>query len=134
MLDNTISLNVDLENNGGDLTVVVLTRNEEYLNRSVYKGPNHSLISRDTVGFYRTQPKKVGNFNGVAKSSIKSTSDQVVAGADSSTSLTSPIILEVNASIPVGATHAAILAARQRLIALLDNDAVMDKLVEGLEV
>jgi hypothetical protein len=134
MLDNTFTLQADLENDGGTLTDILMTRIEEYLNRSVYKGPDHTLVSRDTLGFYRTAPKKVGNFNGVAKSSVKSTHDHTVAGVDSSTTLTSPIIIETNFSIPVGVTHAQVLAARQRHVALLDLDAIMTKLNEGLEI
>lgn len=133
MLAENYTLNVDVLNNG-TTEAQNFVRFEEYLNRSLYKGPAHSLISRDVLGFYRTMPTKSGNFNGVAKSSFKLTTDKSVPGVDSTTSLTAPQIGEVNFSLPVGSTAADVKVLRQRMIALLDNDTIMVKLSEQLEV
>lgn len=133
MLDNSYTFAVDVANNGTTENQIFV-RFEEYLNRSLYKGPDHTLVSRDVLGFYRTMPTKSGNFNGVAKSSFKLTTDTSVPGVDSTTSLTAPLIGEVNFSLPVGATAADMKILRQRLISILDNDTIMVKLTEQLEV
>lgn len=127
MQPNTVTLPVDPANNS---TVVneVYTRYEETQNRTAYIGASHAPDDRDLLAIYRTFPTKSGNFKGVAKSSVKFTKDVEVAGVDSSTTLTSPIILDLSASIPVGASAADIKHARQRLIALLDDDTFMDGL------
>jgi hypothetical protein len=51
-----------------------------------------------------------------------------VAGVDSSTTLTAPIILDLSFSVPIGATIADVKHLRQRLMALIDNDSFMDAL------
>lgn len=127
MQPNTVSLDVDVLNNG-TTEEQVYTRYEEAQNRTVYIGVSHTPDARDTLSIYRTFPTKSGNFKGVAKSAVKLTEDVQVAGVDSSTTLTSPIIFDFSASIPVGAPAAAVKEARQRLIALLDDDTFMDSL------
>lgn len=124
MQPNVITLPVDTLNNGTP-TDESYTRYDAYQNRATYIGASHTADSRDTLTLYRTFPTKNANFKGVMKTSVKFSKDIAVAGVDSSTSLTAPIIFEVNCSIPVGATDAEILLARQRLIALLDLDSVM---------
>lgn len=132
MLDNSITLPVDVANNG---TIVnqVISRHEESANRTRYTFPTHSLVSRDVVDFYRTMPKRAGNFNGVAKSAIKVTTDVAVPGVDASTTLTAPQIGEVAFAIPVGASSASIVTLRQRLIAIIDH-ALTSQLTEKLEI
>lgn len=133
MLDNTVTLPVDLENTG-TTTDLVLRRYEESLNRTTYVAPAHSLTKRDKLTFARTLPKQNGNFRGQAKSSFKFTQDMVVEGVDASTEITSPLIIEVSVSLPVGVSAADALIMRQRAIALLDDDANMIKFQEGLEI
>lgn len=133
MLDNTITLAVD-EANTASTTDHVYTRYDEYQNRSVYIGSAHALDDRDMMAFYRTSPKPAGNFKGVAKSAIKFTKDIVVEGVDGVAQLTSPIIFEISASIPVGATEAQRILARQTAIAALDDDTLMAKLMAQLTV
>lgn len=127
MQPNQLVLDVDPQNNA---TVVeeTYTRYEEYQNRAAYIGASHTPDNRDTISIYRTFPTKNGNFKGVAKSAVKLTKDLEVAGVDSSTTLTAPIILDLSFSVPVGATTADVKHARQRLIALLDDDSIMDAL------
>lgn len=131
---DVITLSVDEENDGVGPVNHVFSRFEIYQNRSVYIGANHSMSAKDTVGFYRTFPKPSGNFKGVAKTAFKFSKDVSVSGVDGSTTLTAPIIIDVAFSIPVGATHAQVLVARQRALALLDLDAVMTPLNEQLMV
>lgn len=131
MLDNTITLSVDLANTGST-TDETYTRFDELLNRSVYNGEGHTYTKRDTLNFYRTMPKRAGNFLGVKKSAIKLTQDQDVLGADGS-SIVQPALLDVSFSLPVGTTAANAMILRQRLIALLDDDAFITRLTEGLE-
>lgn len=132
MLDNTITLPVDTLNNGTP-TNRIYTRYDEYQNRSVYKGPAHSLLKRDTLGFYRTPVKANGTDNGVAKSAIKLTQDIDVPGKLASSTVTKPMIGDISLSIPVGATAAQTLEFRQRMIAVIDH-ALAAKLVDELEV
>lgn len=124
MLADTLTISVDEENDGVGPVNHVFTRFEDTPTRSTYIGANHSLSARDTLNFYRTLPKPSGNFNGVAKTALKFSKDIVVDGRDGA-DVTAPIIIEVSASIPVGATAAQVLVARQRVVSLLDLDAVM---------
>lgn len=132
MLDNTITFPVDVLNNN---TTVDRTyaRFQEYLDRSVYKGPSHTLMMRDTVGFYRTPVKANGANNGVAKSAGKLTQDIVVPAKVASTTVVLPLIGNFDFSIPVGATAAQTLEFRQRLIAVIDH-AICARLVDELEI
>lgn len=132
MLDNTITLSVDPENDGGPVNQV-FTRIEEYQNRSVYKGPNHSFVNRDTLSFYRTPPKKSGIFNGTLKTAQKFSTDITVATSDGGTTVL-PLIGQVDFSVPIGATAAQCMALRQRILAALDLDALQTKAMEGQEI
>lgn len=133
MQPNEIIIQVDPLN---DTTIVpeTFSRFEEYLNRSKYVTENHSLNARDELTLYRTFPKQAGNFRGVGKSAAKFAYDIIVPGVDSTTSLSSSIIVEVSFSIPVGADPADVLWMRQRSLALLDLDTVMSPLNERLMV
>jgi hypothetical protein len=133
MQSEEITLAVD-ELNDANTVNHVYSRFEEYQNRSVYIHSGHSLEARDTLSFYRTFPKVSGNFKGMAKSAVKFSQDVEVAGVDGVSTLTSPIIVEVSFSVPVGATQAEQLIARQRAIALLDDDTIMVKLNDQLMV
>lgn len=132
MLDNQITLSVDVANNA-TLVPRVYTRYDEYQNRAVYKGPSHSLSVRDTLGFYRTPVKNNGTDFGTAKSAVKLTQDISVPGKVAETTVIKPIIADASFSIPVGATAAQTLEFRQRLIAVIDH-AIAARLVDELEV
>jgi hypothetical protein len=119
MQANTITLPVDLLNNGTPTNEAFNRYNEE-LNKSTYVGPNHSLQARNKMELYRTLPKRAGNFLGAAKGSVKFTHDITVAGADGADTVV-PQIFEVSYSLPVGSTDAEALAFRQRVIAALDH-------------
>lgn len=134
MLDNTVTLAVDEDNSDGATTDHVYSRYEEYQNRSVYIGATHQLDARDMLSFYRTLPKQAGNFKGVAKSALKLTRDIEVTGVDGVSQLTSPIIIEISFSIPVGATSAERVLARQTVLTALDSDTLMEALNAQLMV
>lgn len=127
MQANVLTLAVDVLNNGTTANEDY-SRYEESQNRSAYIGAGHVPDNRDMVALYRTFPTKSGNFKGTAKSAVKFTKDVEVAGVDSSTTITAPIILDLSFSVPVGTTAAELKHARQRLVALIDDDAFMDSL------
>lgn len=134
MQPNLINISVDTLNDGTVVVPETYERSDEFQNRSVYSGPDHTLLARDTISLYRSYPTKNGNFNGVAKTAVKLSKDHSVPGVDGVSTLTSPVIIEVSFSIPVGVTEADVVEARQRAIALLDLDAVMTPLNSKLLV
>lgn len=136
MQPNVITLSVDALNDETTTANVNVnfTRFDEYQNRTVYIGDNHQMDAKDTLTFYRSTPTSNGNFKGVMKTSVKFTKDVVVTGVDGVSSLTAPIILEVSFSVPVGASAAALLLARQTALALVDRDDIMDSLNRTLMI
>jgi len=134
MQPNDITLSVDEQNDGVGPVNYVFTRYEDYQNRAVYIGPNHSMSMRNNLTLYRTFPKISGAFRGVGKTAFKFAQDIQVDGVDGVSQLTSPIIVDVSFSIPVGATHEQVLIARQKALSLLDLDTVMTPLNEQLMV
>lgn len=126
MLDNEITLAVDTANTGVT-TDVVYSRYDSYQNRSVFISDTHQPDNRDLLTFSRTFPKVAGTFRGVRKTSVKFTEDCEVSTNDGGTTLSSQIA-EVKFSIPVGVPTAAIIAFRQKVVALLDDDDVMSPL------
>lgn len=133
MQPNTITLAVDELNNGTTIDRLY-TRFEELTDRSTYVGPLHTVSMRDMFSLYRRFPKQSGNFRGVIRPSIKFTQDYDVLGVDGMSVLTSPYILEVSESIPVGVATADVLIMRQRAMALLDSDAIMNPFHEALMI
>lgn len=134
MQPNTITLSVDKLNDAVAPVSEDYERFEEFLNRSVYVGANHSPAARDTITLYRTFPTKNGNFNGVQKSAIKLSEDVSVVGVDSATTLTAPMIMEISFSFPVGVSAADQLAFRQRGLSTIDLDSVVTPLNNQLMV
>lgn len=130
MLDNTITLTLP---NGGTPVDVPIARIDVLQNRSVYHEPTHSTIMRKTVGFYRTLPKRSGDFLGVAKSAVKSTLDMTVANAKGEP-VVSPMIGEISFSIPIGAVEADIDNLLDRLEALIKRRSVIKRTLLGPEI
>lgn len=131
MQADTIVLPVDVLNNGTTVDQSYV-RSEEQLNRTTYRGPGHSLIARNVLQMYRTPPKRVAEDFGTAKSAVKFTKDVSVPSGTSTVS--KPLIIEVNFSTPVGVSNADLLAMRQAVVALLDADSVMVPLVSLQEI
>jgi hypothetical protein len=133
MQPDSIVLTVDLANDGttADQTY---SRFDKTGNKSVYIGAAHVPEARDMFALYRTPPTRSGNFKGVSKSAVKFTEDVSIAGYDSATTLTAPMILDVSFSIPVGATDAQAEELRQRAIAFLDGSTIMEALNKQLMI
>jgi hypothetical protein len=124
MLDNTIVLSVNEDNDDGTTPAVDITysRQVEAENRSEYVASDHTSLTRNKLGFYRTFPKKNGNYRGSEKVSAKFTEDKEVPSIVVDEDISSPFILEVNSSCPVGVTDADKLAMRMRMAAWLMSD------------
>lgn len=131
-LTSTLNVNIDKENDGSAIAVV-LTELDRSADRSRYKFPSHSLISRDQVEFMRTFNKKSGNFNGVARASIKLTRDVSVPGVDVTTTITAPQIAQISFNNPVGTTPAQDLELAMRLVGIIIDNVIRPKLL-ALEV
>jgi hypothetical protein len=136
MQPNTITLDVNHDNDDGTTAEVshVLTRYDEYQNRTEYIDEDHTLALRNKVGFYRTFPKVSGNYKGTAKSAVKFTQDVAVEGVDSTTTVTAPGIIDIGFSFPIGMTPAQTLELRMRAVAMLLDDAIMAPLCDQLIV
>lgn len=129
MQANEITLSVDLANDGNP-TNQVFTRFQEFVDRSTYTGPSHTVAAPHTMQLYRTLPKRTGSFLGAAKTAIKFTKTVVVQDAEGNDT-PKPLIVEASMSIPVGATPAQTLEIRQHLVAALDaafSASLMDQL------
>lgn len=130
MLENTLTLSLP---NGGTPVNMTITRIDVFQNRSVYHEPTHSTTARRIVGFYRTLPKRSGDFLGVSKSAAKTTMDLSVLDAKGAT-ITAPAIGEISFSVPIGATEAAIDSLLDRLDALISNRTVIKRTILGPEI
>lgn len=124
---NEIVLAVD-EAANDTLVNCTYTNYHRYENRSVYISEDHTPLLRDTMTLYRSTPKSNGNFPGVSKTAVKFSKDVEVTGLDGVTTVKSPIIFEVSASIPLGATAADVLIAQQRIVAIMDMSTVIQPL------
>lgn len=133
MQANVLTLAVD-ELNTGSTANHVFNRFDLFSNRSVYTEENHQLDAKDTLTLYRTFPKVSGNYKGTAKSALKFSKEYAVDGVDGLASLSSPCIVEVSFSVPVGVADADQLIMRQRVIAILDDDTIMDALMGQLTI
>lgn len=127
MQADQLTFNVDAANDGNPASEVY-TRYEEFQNRSRYIGTGHTPGSRNELALYRSFPTRAGNFKGVGKTSIKFTRDVEVAGVDSSTTVTAPIIFEMSFSVPVGVAEADLIHICQSGLAILDVDSFMTSL------
>lgn len=122
MLTSTIVLPVDVLGNDVlvNQTYVLDVRNDEK-RVSIYTGPSHTFLAEDTIQIQTFLPQRAGNFNGVVKSSAKIRETQVIPGFDSTTTVSTPAILKIETSLPVGISTASITEIRNRAIALLDH-------------
>lgn len=128
MQNATITLPVDI----GDTDVttdLVLSRQEEYLHRTVYIAADHAIDARNTLTLYRTPPKSTSAYKGNVKVSYKFTEDVEVLSPTGDT-ITSPMIAEASFSIPVGTSAAKRLEIAQRFGAFALHRAVMAGLID----
>jgi len=98
--------------------------------KSLFFGPDNTTSEPDTLSFEVTDPKQNGNFRGVTRPKIVRTRTAVVDGVDETTQLVQPLIGKLEFSIPVGTLPADILLLRQEIVAILNDDTVMDKLMK----
>jgi hypothetical protein len=129
-MSDTITLSVDVANDG-NLVNSIFTKARTLLNgaRTLFFGPTHETSLPDTLAIYVSDAKPNGNFKGVTRPGLKRTSTIVVPGIDPTTSITSPLIGNVEFSVPVGATSEECMILRQELIAALDDDTIMEPLM-----
>lgn len=123
MLPETVTM--VLPNNGTPVNEVA-TRIDVAGNKSIYNLAGHSVVKRKTVNFYRSYPKRTGDFNGVMKSSCKFTLDEDVANAVGET-IVAPMIGEVNLSVPVGLTEAKVDGILDRIEAYIEGQRPLIK-------
>lgn len=135
MQPNDITLTVDETNDGSTTADVdhIYTKFDLFNTRSVYHHSAHEPDMRDMLSFYRTPAKASGNSRGTQKSAFKFTKDWTVVGRDGS-NIVLPGYLEVNASIPLGVTDAQVMVQRQKAIALLDLDLIVNALMADLSI
>lgn len=132
MLDNILTLSYDADGDGLTPVDVVLRRDQEYADRSVYNFPDAEAGDHN-VAFYRTRPKISGNFRGVERTRQKLTKPVIVTGVDGS-SITSAAIGEANFSLPKGMSNADKIAFLQELLAIHSNDDIRDLHYAALEI
>lgn len=128
MLDLTLTLSVDKANDNNAVNEV-FTRDGGAVapNKSFYYGDLHTVDAKETLAFTRVLPKINGNFKGTQRSSQKYARAFNVLGVDGST-IQAIATTECIDSFPVGMTSAHKKEMRQYMIALRDNDAIMDKI------
>lgn len=135
MQDNQITLNVDEANDGSTTANVdhVYQRFETLSSRSVFHNSTHQPDMRDILGFYRTPAKRSGNSRGKQRSSVKFTVDVLVPGVDGN-DVVDTAYIEINSSLPLGVSNTFTKALRQRGVAILDRDDIMDHLNNHLGI
>lgn len=133
MLNNTITLSVDTANDGV-VSDIDFIRFQAYTDKSIYIGPDHTSLITDQVAFYRTAAKPSGTSLGVEKRQIKITQTNSVPTSETDVSTYANDIATLQFSLPVGTSSASKKALRQRLIALLDDDSIMDSFMEVGEI
>lgn len=84
-------------------------------NATAYAGPAQTFAVKDSMTLKRTAPKPTSTFPGVARSAIKLVRTVTISG------VAYDAIVEVNASIPVGAAKADVDALREDLAGVLDS-------------
>lgn len=131
MLENTITLTLP---NGGTPTDITATRIGMTGNdKSTYNLTGHTTLSRRTLSFGRTYPKRNGAFLGVGRGSVKFTDDREVLDAKGNT-IISPDIVEILFNIPVGAAESDVDRAVDYLAALANRRDLIKRLILGPEI
>jgi hypothetical protein len=122
MQPNTIAYTYDHDNDGGSTAAVAvtLTRHAEELHKSTYRTADHSPTNPDTMSFFRTLPKRSGDFLGVERVAVKRTRTETVeSAAGLETKAASNIEVAIN--LPVGLTVAEKTARLMELLGFLSS-------------
>lgn len=128
MLDLTLTLSVDKANDTNPVNES-FTRDGGSVapNKSLYYGDLHTVDAKETLTFTRVPSKINGNFKGTQRSSQKYARAVSVLGVDGST-IQAIATTECVDSFPVGMSSALKKEMRQYMVALRDNDTIMDKI------
>lgn len=133
MQPNIIDLTVDPLNNG-TTEVQNYRRFSDSDNRALYIGDDHTGTKRDTLTLLRSLPKTSGTFKGMMKTSAKFTLDIEVPSTVVGVSVIAPYIVDISVSLPVGTDPVVAQLVRQRVVALMDKEAVVKNLHELQEI
>jgi len=133
MLQNTITLLVDVLNDT-TLTPREYRRYTESTDKSVYIGPNTSSIKKDSLSFGRIAAKPSSKSLGIEKRQIKFTETKTVDSPVVGESVLADAIGTISFSFPAALSSEDRKAFRQRLIAALDDDAIMDSFCDLGEI
>lgn len=133
MLSDTYTFAVDTAATG-TTTDELYSRYSESSNKSTYVGPENSMATRDQIVFSRSFATASGNFAGAYHAAFKVFWDRSVSGVDTSTTRTEPIIVTVDARVPLGATQEDITHALQRAAGVLTTGAIREGLFQALMV
>lgn len=125
MLETTIVLSVDKANNASPVSETFTRDGNINPNKSLYYGDLNTVDSKETLVFTRVPAKINGNFKGTQRSSQKYSRKFVVTGVDGA-NIDVIATTECVDSFPVGLTDAQKLELRQYMVALRDNDTVMN--------
>lgn len=128
-----ITLAVDKANNG-TTTDVEFRSFDSTSTKSTYESATSTVVARDQLALYRTFAKRNGIFLGSTKTTAKFTQDITVTNAEGTGDVKVPLIVEINFSVPVGATPAQTEEVRQRALALLDRTDLMSNLNDRGEI
>jgi hypothetical protein len=134
MQDQILTLVVDPANDSNNVNEAYRRYSSNELNRTLYIGPDHTTVMRNTLTLLRTPAKRNGRSFGVDKATFKFTQDVLVPTTTPDVDMVAPAIVEVAFSLPVGATPEDAMHLRQRAIAVLDNDTIVSPLHELLEI
>lgn len=127
MQANTLTLPVDTTNNG-TTTNRNYNRYREEPEKTEYRGPDHAGIVQDTLTITRKSPTRNGNFLGAYRTKAQFAQSYDVIGLDGTTQKGINATISIEVVAPLGLTDAQLKELRQRALALLDNDTVMDAL------
>jgi hypothetical protein len=134
MLDNTLTLPVDVAHDSTFVDEVYTRFDEITNNRTLYVGADNTPTIRNQLMVTRNDPSRSGNFLGVYKTSLKFTQDIEVPGVDPTTTNVAPILFELNASLPIGFTAAEAMHLRQRIVAAVNHEDFITRLTENREI
>jgi hypothetical protein len=132
MFNDTWTLSYDPENDASSISAA-FTKFDQTSTLSIYTGPNHTFLQRETLSFQRTLPRKEGDFLGFKRSSIKTTVD-VDCVNDAGEVSKVPVIITTKAAVPVGAVDAQALAALQLHRGVVADDAIFLKSAQELSI
>lgn len=134
MQANTITLSVDKAHDSNPVNVT-FSRLEETVSRTTYVDKTaHTSAMRCQMQFYRTPGKAVGESRGQDKCDIKFTFDTEVDNRSGDGTIVAPKIGTTGFSLPVGCTAAELIELRQYMVAVLNDDDVMNALMQFLEI